>query len=232
MYLLTIITLLFNLLPSLIQAVDETINPQLDTSLENAPTQLDRLALLPKDSDWVFDFYAQPSYTYAPGSVINANAATFPATTGLGMTLAMLNLGPCAMLAPHFHPRATNFVVAIEGNTTTYMVQENGARVVTAILGPGMMTIFPQGSVHSMQNMGCTNATLISALNSADTGTSNLANILFTQFPPSIINAAFGNQFGNLSGIAGAIPDVGTGSVLGSQSCVDACREVGRWDGN
>lgn len=70
------------------------------------------------------------------------------------MTLAMLNLGPCAMLTPHFHPRATNMVVAIEGTTNTYMVQENGARVVTERLTPGKMTIFPTGSVHSMQNTG------------------------------------------------------------------------------
>lgn len=70
------------------------------------------------------------------------------------MTLAMLNLGPCAMLAPHFHPRATNIVVAIEGSTDTYMVQENGARMVKQSLSPGQMTIFPAGSVHSMQNTG------------------------------------------------------------------------------
>jgi hypothetical protein len=35
----------------------------------------------------------KPSYTYSPGSVINANAATFPALTTFGMTLAMLKLG-------------------------------------------------------------------------------------------------------------------------------------------
>lgn len=29
---------------------------------------------------------AQPYYTFAPGGVINANAATFPATVGNGMT--------------------------------------------------------------------------------------------------------------------------------------------------
>lgn len=39
-----------------------------------------------------------------PG-VVNANAATFPALKTVDMTLAYLNLGPCAALPPHYHPR-------------------------------------------------------------------------------------------------------------------------------
>ena len=62
----------------------------------------------------------------------------------------MLNLGPCAMLPPHYHPRATNYVVAVLGNTTTYMYEENGARLVTEVLTPGKATVFPQGSMHMM----------------------------------------------------------------------------------
>lgn len=34
------------------------------------------------------------------------------------------------------------------------MVNENGAGLVKTELGPGMMTIFPKGSLHSMQNNG------------------------------------------------------------------------------
>lgn len=60
-------------------AVDKTSNPELVAKLKTAATQLDRLALLPDDSDWVYDFTKHPYYTFAPGGVINANAATFPA---------------------------------------------------------------------------------------------------------------------------------------------------------
>lgn len=103
--------------------------------------------------------------------VVNANAATFPILATVDMTVAYLNLGPCAMLPPHYHPRrspfllhlslvrtdqsyvgATNLVVAIEGSTTTYMVEENSARTITTTLTPGKMTIFPTASLHSMQN--------------------------------------------------------------------------------
>src|ERR1700743_2807584 len=87
-------------------AVDKTVNPTLDQQLFEAPTNLDRLALLPDEQEWFFDFPAQPFYTFAPGGVINANAATFPATKGLGLTMAVLNLGPCSMLPPHLRKRA------------------------------------------------------------------------------------------------------------------------------
>ncbi len=66
----------------------------------------------------------------------------------------MLNLGPCSMLPPHYHPRASNYVVAIHGNTTTYMYEENGARLVTETLTPGMATIFPQASMHVRSSIG------------------------------------------------------------------------------
>lgn len=58
------------------------------------------------------------------------------------------------MLPPHFHPRASNSVVAVKGNTTTYMYEENGARLVTEILTPGHATIFPHASLHMMMNTG------------------------------------------------------------------------------
>ena len=154
-------------------AVDVTRDPSLDASLVTAATQLDRLALLSSNNDWLFDFTIQePYYNFAPGGVTNMNAATFPAATGNGMTskiqndflpvphisheftVAMLNLGPCAMLPPHYHPRATNYVVAVHGNTTTYMFEENGAALVTEVLTPGKATIFPQASMHMMINNG------------------------------------------------------------------------------
>lgn len=136
------------------QGYDATRNPELVAKLRVAATAADRAALLPNNEDWVFDFTQQPHYTYSPGSVVSANVATFPASTGHGLTIAMLSLGPCAMLSPHLHPRASNHVVAVEGETKTWMIGENGVDVIETVLSPGMMTIFPAGSLHSMQNLG------------------------------------------------------------------------------
>lgn len=76
-------------------AVDVDSNPDLVAKLRMANTNLDRMNLLPKDSDWFFDFTKQEKYTFAPGGVINANAATFPATVGQGMTMvSQINATP------------------------------------------------------------------------------------------------------------------------------------------
>ncbi|ETI29521.1 hypothetical protein G647_01974 [Cladophialophora carrionii CBS 160.54] len=216
----------FAVVASLALAANADRETDLVAKLRMANTNLDRMKLLPDDSDWFFDFTKQDTYTFSPGGVINANAATFPATVGQGMTLAMLNLGPCSMLPPHFHPRATNFVVAISGTTQTYMIAENGARTVTEVLKAGQMTIFPTASVHTMMNIGCENAQLISSLNSDDSGTTNLANTFFS-LPANITNTVIG---GGLSAqdIYGRVPAVGTGSSFGPNQCRAACAKQGK----
>ncbi|KAJ9606058.1 hypothetical protein H2204_015725, partial [Knufia peltigerae] len=60
-------------LASLALAVDKDKDPGLVAKLRLANTNLDRLKLLPKDEDWVFDFTKQDKYTFSPGGVINAN---------------------------------------------------------------------------------------------------------------------------------------------------------------
>lgn len=147
-----------------VTAVDKAVDPTLHSQLRMSPTDLDRATLLlthdnpdpAEDSgkNWLFDYHAHPYFTSWPGGVVNAAGATFPAATGHGMTMAYILLGPCGMLPPHFHPRAANLVVAVEGETEAVMVQENGAGVVRTVLNPGKMTLFPKGSIHSMQNNG------------------------------------------------------------------------------
>lgn len=126
-------------------------NVLLDTQIKTAPVNLQKFDFLKQAKEpWTFDFTAQQNYSFTPGSVVNANAASSPAMVGTGMTVAMLNLGPCAMLPPHLHPRATNVVTAVHGTTQTWMYNENGADIVSTTLTPGMLTIFPTGSLHGV----------------------------------------------------------------------------------
>jgi hypothetical protein len=159
----------------------------------------------------------------------------------------------CAMLPPHYHPRATNLVVAIEGTTNTYMIEETGATLASETLTLGKMTIFPQGSLHSMQNTdafflpflllehsliatlaGYGNATLISALNAEDAGTHNILNGLYG-LPDDIILAAYGGATEayilNADPIRGVLPPVGTGSIIGSADCLAARKKGGAYTG-
>jgi len=115
-------------------------------------------------------------------------------------------------------------------------------------LTPGKMTIFPAASLHTMQNtgecvsslyrssvklnLGCGNATLVSALNSEDAGTHNILNGLFG-LPSDLVWAAFGGNPAvmNISAIAAMIPAVGTGSIIGSAECLAACAANGTYTG-
>ena len=214
------------IIASVALAVDTDKDPELVAKLRMANTDLDRQKILSKDSDWLFDFTTSDKYTFAPGGVVNANSATFPATTGQGLTMAMLNLGPCSMLPPHLHPRASNYVVAVSGTTATYMILENGARMVSEVLTPGKMTIFPQASLHTMMNMGCENAQLVSALSSEDAGTSNIANGLFT-FPSEIVGTVLGANI-NVNATQKVIPPPGTGSNAGPEACLAKCHAQGK----
>ncbi|KAK4943442.1 hypothetical protein LTR10_016933 [Elasticomyces elasticus] len=204
-------------------AVDKTVDPQLVAKLKTAATMLDRLNML-SDEQLVYNFSANPMYSLQPGSVCNANAATWPVLSTVGATVAQLNLGPCSMLAPHLH-RANNLVVAVSGSTHTYMVQENGARLVQQILTPGMMTIFPPASIHAMYNMGCEQNLLYSFLNSEDPATVNVAQAFF-MMPQNMgmtVMPFINLTDGNWSATAQEIPATGTGSQPGFEACLKKC---------
>ncbi|KAH9864550.1 hypothetical protein J1614_010485 [Plenodomus biglobosus] len=199
-----------------------TVDPDLNARLKSAATNFDRQALLTEDSDWWYDFGSHPNFSNAVGSVITADAATFPALTGLGISIALLKLAPCGMLPPHLHPRATNLVTAITGNTTSWMIAENGVRTYRVDLTPMRMTIFPHGSLHVMQNNDCEPALLVSSLNSDDSGTLNILPSLWS-VPQDIIQAGFGSSAINTVELGNGIPDVGTGAIIGSSECKKRC---------
>ncbi|KAF1940711.1 RmlC-like cupin [Clathrospora elynae] len=221
-------TLFLLTLPSLLSATDttasksRTVNASLNAALKAAATNFDRNALLSQDTDWYYDFDLHPNFPSTTGAVITADAATFPVLTGAGISIALLKLAPCGMLPPHLHPRATNLVTAITGNTTSWMIGENGVRTRKVDLVPYRLTVFPQGSLHVMQNNDCEPALLISALNSDDSGTLNILPSLWS-IPQDIIQAGFGDDSIDTAGLGKDIPQVGTGAIIGSDECMKRC---------
>lgn len=210
------------LLPHLTVA-DRSQNPTLIDNLRMGGTQLDRLDLLPSDAnDWTFDFHAQKGYSFSPASVVTANTANFPTVIGNKLSVAMIQLGPCGMLPPHFHPRAANYVLAVAGETHTYAIEENDARIMATVLTPGKMTIFPQGAIHTMMNRACEPAQLVSALSDEDQGTTNLLNNLF-RLPEDFVQAAFGWRDMDVNETGSRVPKIGFNGVPGAFDCYAAC---------
>jgi len=203
------------------QPTDPAAEADLVAKLLTAPTQVQRLNLL-NDTDFVFDFNGTVGVSKgAGGKITTANAADFPAVIGNGMAMAVGVMEPCGENTPHTHPRATEFLYVVDGSQLEVgFIEENGARIVTNTISPGQGTIFPKGSIHFQQNLGCKPLTFVAALNNVDPGVLSAAQRYFG-LPPDVVAASLG-QVGlkEVSNLALNIPD---NVAVGVQSCLDRC---------
>ncbi|CAM9880261.1 unnamed protein product [Laminaria digitata] len=122
-----------------------------------------------------------------PDNLINnfqlrgVNLNQLPALEGQGISMALVNLGPCAINLPHIHPRATEMLYTIAGNQLRVaFVEENGGEgAVVNDLYQGDVAFFPQGLIHYQQNLDCEPATFLAALNSEDPGVVTITTRFF-----------------------------------------------------
>ncbi|MCJ1466400.1 hypothetical protein MMC07_005019 [Pseudocyphellaria aurata] len=166
-------------------------------SLMLAPRAVDRIAMIPKDSDFVFDFDSPPansSTTGLGGSTVAATRQSFPPLVGAGAAMTVGFLGPCGFNTPHTHPRSVELNILVEGRVSTQFVLENGARTVSNDLLPMQMTAFPQGALHTEFNPDCSRATFVAAFTNEDPGVQQEAQSFFG-LDPAIVEAAVGNGF-------------------------------------
>ncbi|KAK4998748.1 hypothetical protein LTR66_002088 [Elasticomyces elasticus] len=179
----------------------------------------------------VFDFNKAKA-TGDGGRVSLANEDTFPIVTELGISTAVAFLNPCGINTPHIHPRATEFLTVVQGKVQTGFVLENGFVIdktglsaqVGATLEAFQGTVFPQGSIHYQFNPTCEPATFVATLNSADPGTSQIAQN-FLSLDSSIVGATLGAPAyidgANIDQFRHALP---RNLVQGVESCLAACK--------
>jgi len=195
-----------------------TPNDALVEKLLTATTQVQRIADI-DPSDFVFNFLNATRGTGQGGFVVAANVATFPALlTGNG-AMAVGVLGPCGLNSPHTHPRATEIQIVTQGGPIqAAFAMENGAKVVQNTVPVGSATVFPKGSMHFQQNLGCETTVFVASFDFVDPGTLQIAQNLFS-LDKGIVNATLGDIgvdiFANLNLPANV--------VLGAQSCLDRC---------
>ena len=198
-----------------------------------ADTAADRFALLPKDSQFVFDFGnpALKGKGGKGGDLITANRKTFPALVGTGSGMAVGFLGPCGFNTPHVHPRSTELQIVTSGRLVTEMLPENGVfnnnaaadgrRVITNTVTANQMTPFYQGSVHTQFNPDCTPTTFVASFNSEDFGAGQVADELFAM-SADVVSAAFGQAIdgADVAKFKGAIPAT---IAKGVEMCLKQC---------
>jgi len=196
-----------------------------------ADTAADRFALIPNDSDFVFDFNKLQAHAGTGGDLVVANRKFFPPLVGTGAGMAVGFLGPCGFNTPHVHPRSVELQIVTEGRLMTEMVPENGVfvdndpkkgrRVISNTINKFEMTPFYLGSVHTQFNPDCTNATFVAAFNNEDFGAGQIADEFFS-LSDDVISATFGQAIdgADVDKFRAAIPK---SIAEGVEQCLTTC---------
>ncbi|XVE62661.1 hypothetical protein DITRI_Ditri06bG0137100 [Diplodiscus trichospermus] len=144
--------------------------------------------MLAKAEDFFYSGLNIPRDTSNPvGSTVTpVNVAQIPGLNTLGISLARIDYAPNGGLnPPHTHPRATEILVVVEGTLYVGFVTSNPEnRLVTKVLYPGDVFVFPVGLIHFQFNVGKTNAVAFAALSSQNPGVITIANAVFGSKPP------------------------------------------------
>ncbi|TYH45801.1 hypothetical protein ES332_D11G291300v1 [Gossypium tomentosum] len=119
-------------------------------------------------------------------TVTPVNVAQIPGLNTLGISLVRIDYAPNGGLnPPHTHPRATEILVVVEGTLYVGFVTSNtDNRLITKVLYPGDVFVFPIGLIHFQFNVGKTNAVAFAALSSQNPGVITVANAVFGSNPP------------------------------------------------
>ncbi|XWS58457.1 hypothetical protein CRYUN_Cryun08bG0035400 [Craigia yunnanensis] len=143
---------------------------------------------LAKAEDFFYSGLNIPRNTSNPvGSTVTpVNVAQIPGLNTLGISLVRIDYAPNGGLnPPHTHPRATEILVVVEGTLYVGFVTSNpDNRLITKVLYPGDVFVFPVGLIHFQFNVGKTNAVAFAALSSQNPGVITIANAVFGSNPP------------------------------------------------
>jgi len=224
---LTVTTLFSASLGALIPR-DTNSSLSLTERLELASTQIARIQLLADNggnSSFKFSFNNPPAGAVAEnttsGSVVAAVGASFPALIGLDASLVKFSLGPCAMIVPHMHPRADEFVITVSGTIFTQFITESGSEIISNNISSYDSTIFPKGSIHLELNPTCKESVFLGFLNSNDPGTTLIAPGFFSLDETAVLTQLGGVVSGaDLASIEKGLP---AGPVAVVEQCLKAC---------
>ncbi|XP_022720008.1 germin-like protein subfamily 1 member 13 [Durio zibethinus] len=143
---------------------------------------------LAKAEDFFFSGLNIPRNTSNPvGSTVTpVNVAQILGLNTLGVSLARLDFAPDGGLnPPHTHPRATEILVVVEGTLYVGFVTSNpDNRLITKVLYPGDVFVFPVGLIHFQFNVGKTSAVAFAGFSSQNPGVITIANAVFGSNPP------------------------------------------------
>ncbi|KAL1557704.1 putative germin-like protein 2-1 [Salvia divinorum] len=137
-------------------------------------------------NDFFLSGFHLPGNTSNPygAAVVTASATTVPGLNGLGLTFMRVDLAPNGFFPPHFHARATELVVVLEGSLEIgFITSYPSYKHYNKIVGKGDVFAVPVGLVHNVRNLAKGNSVAVVAFNSQNPGVTNLPNALFAAQP-------------------------------------------------
>ncbi|KDP34916.1 hypothetical protein JCGZ_09204 [Jatropha curcas] len=147
--------------------------------------------------DFSFTGLHLPGNTSNPvGSKVTLiNVDKIPGLNTLGISLARIDYAPYGLNPPHKHPRAAEIFTVVQGSLEVGFVTSNPEnRLITKILSPGDVFVFPFGLIHFQRNIGNSKALAFSSLSSQNPGIITIANSVFgsnPDIPSDILAKAF-----------------------------------------
>ncbi|XP_068664140.1 germin-like protein subfamily 3 member 2 [Aristolochia californica] len=143
--------------------------------------------------DFVFSGIKSPGDYEATGfSGISVNPTVFPGLNTLGMSFVRADLDEGGVNVPHYHPRATEIAVVLEGTVYSGFVDSTN-RVFAKVIEKGEVMVFPKGLVHFQMNVGDSPATIFGSFNSQNPGQEKLPLTLFgSGIEGKLLEKAFG----------------------------------------
>ncbi|CAK7341279.1 unnamed protein product [Dovyalis caffra] len=120
------------------------------------------------------------------GSTISSvTVDEIPGLDTLGLALGRADYAPNGgLFPPHTLPRATETLLVLEGTLYVGFVTSNpDNRLISKVLNPGDVFVFPIGLVHFQINIGKTNAVAYGFFNSQNPGLITVENAVFGSKP-------------------------------------------------
>ncbi|CAI9105671.1 OLC1v1004649C1 [Oldenlandia corymbosa var. corymbosa] len=112
-------------------------------------------------------------------TTLNADKTTFPALTGQGVSLSVLQFPPGVVNPPHSHPRSPELLLLLSGALRVGFIDAEN-KLFNQTLQAGDMFVFPKGMVHYHHNFLIDNTSVaVSAFASASPGLVSIPSNLF-----------------------------------------------------
>ncbi|KAJ6790965.1 germin-like protein 2-4 [Iris pallida] len=147
-------------------------------------------------NDFVFsNLTSPPSSNFSPSTGFSGKAVTpveFPALHTLGMSFARADFLPSGVNPPHYHPRATETALVVEGTVYSGFV-DSGGRIFAKVLEKGEVMVFPRGMIHFQMNVGEGRASIFGTFNSENPGLVRIPGTVFgSGIKEELLEKAFG----------------------------------------